>query len=222
MKVGLPHNLTYMPMKTLFLSRLQLFFLLGLFFQSYASKSQNTIVYKVDTNLSHLTWTGYYMFNFGEHTGSIKLSSGSIQAHDQSITSGYFEIDMNSIKDIDMPENDGGKDLVAHLMSEDFFAVDKFPVARFEIAKTEIIKEAKQGSPNFNVTGDLLIKGVKNSITFPAVITFQKNGLVASAKFKFDRTKWDIHYNSGKFFSDVGDGAISDAIAIEINLVALK
>ena len=44
-----------------------------------------------------------------------------------------------------MPEDDGGKDLVAHLMSEDFFAVDKFPFARFEITKTERIKNAKQG-----------------------------------------------------------------------------
>ena len=201
---------------------LQLFFLFVFLFQFNSSKSQNAIVYTVDTNKSQLIWTGYYVFNFGEHTGSIKLSNGSIQATDQSITSGYFEIDMKSIKDTDMPEDDGGKDLVAHLKSEDFFAVDKFPFARFEITKTEKIKDAKQGGPNFDVTGDLFIKGVKSSITFPALITFQQDGLVARAKFKFDRTKWDIHYNSGKFFSDVGDGAISDAIAIEIDLVALK
>ena len=68
-------------MKIPFHIRLQLLFLFGFLFQFNSSKSQNAIVYKVDTNKSHLTWTGYYVFNFGEHTGSIKLSNGSIQAN---------------------------------------------------------------------------------------------------------------------------------------------
>jgi hypothetical protein len=52
----------------------------------------------------------------------------------------------------------------------------------------------------------------------------KQNGttLTAKAKFKFDRTKWNIQYNSGKVFSDIGDNAISDAVGMELNIQATK
>jgi len=194
----------------------------GLVLTNFSFTEVTSIPYKVDLKQSKMLWTGYYLFSFGEHRGRIELSKGEIQIDNQRITGGYFDIDMKSIKDLDMPEADGGKDLENHLMSEDFFAVDKFPAARFEITKVEKIKDATTGNPNYEITGDLLVKEVKNSLTFPAFITFKENRIEARGKFKLDRTKWGIHYNFGKIFADVGDGAISDAIAIEIELVALK
>ena len=128
---------------------------------------------------------------------------------------------MKSIKNIDIPDG-GNKDLENHLMSDDFFSVDKFPTAHFEISKTEKIIDPQPGGPNYDVTGDLTIKGVKNSLTFPALIKLSEDGLEAKAKFKMDRTKWNVRYNSGKFFADVGDGAISDAIGLEIHLFTSK
>jgi len=217
-KLGLPHKRLSI-MKTIYCFFLVL--IAGLL-TNFSYKRTNSTSYKVDTKQSKILWTGYYLFSFGEHRGSIEISAGEIQIDNQHITGGYFDIDMRSIKDLDMPTEDGGKDLENHLMSDDFFAVDKFQTARFEITKTEKIKDAAPGNPNYDVTGDLFIKGVKNNLTFPALITFKENSVEAMTKFKFDRTKWNIHYNSGKFFSDVGDGAISDAIALEINLIASK
>ena len=185
-------------------------------------KPNGTTAYKIDIDRSALGWTGYYVFSFSEHNGTIKLSGGEIMADDHQIVSGYFDIDMTSIKDLDMPVDDGAKDLENHLMSDDFFSVNNFPSARFEITKTTKIKDAVPGGPNYDVTGDLTIKEVKNSLTFPALINFNDDGIEAKAKFKFDRTKWNVRYNSGKFFSDIGDGAISDAIGLEIHLFTLK
>ena len=179
------------------------------------------LTYNVNIEKSMLHWTGYYLFSFSEHNGTIGLSGGQIKIANQEITSGFFDIDMKSIRNLDIPDG-GGKDLESHLMSDDFFSADKFPTAHFEITKTEKIKEPQHGGPNYDVTGDLTIKGVKNSLTFPALIQFSEDGLEAKAKFKFDRTKWNVRYNSGKFFFDVGDGAISDAIGIEIQLVTSK
>lgn len=194
----------------------------GLLLTNFSYNRTISIPYKIDTNQSKMRWTGYYLFSFGEHYGTIALSKGEFQLNGENITGGYFDIDMKSLKNLDMPEDDGGKDLSNHLMSEDFFAVDKFPVARFEITKVEKIKDANPGNSNYDITGDLVIKGIKNSLTFPAAIAFKENGLAAKAKFKFDRTKWNIRYNSRKFFASIGDDAISDAIAIEIDLVAKK
>jgi polyisoprenoid-binding protein YceI len=201
----------------------KLFFLFSVLLTTTLSsfRPNGTTTYKVDIDRSVLGWTGYYVFSFSEHNGTIGLSGGEITVDDQ-IVSGYFDIDMKSIKDRDMPADDGAKDLENHLMSEDFFSVNDFPSARFEITKTSKIKDAVPGGPNYDVTGELTIKGVKNSLTFPALINFNDDGIEAKAKFKFDRTKWNVRYNSGKFFSDIGDGAISDAIGLEIHLFTLK
>ena len=179
------------------------------------------LTYNVNIERSVLNWTGYYLFSFSEHNGTIGLSGGALKIDNQEIVSGYFDINMKSIRNLDIPDG-GNKDLENHLMSDDFFSVDKFPIAHFEITKAEKIKDPQQGGPNYDVTGDLTIKGVKNSLTFPAVIKFGNDGVEAKAKFKFDRTKWNVRYNSGKFFFDVGDGAISDAIGIEFHVFTSK
>ena len=184
-------------------------------------KNPEPLTYDVNLEKSSVRWTGYYVFSFSEHNGTIGLSRGEIKVSNQQIVSGFFDINMKSIKNLDIPDG-ASKDLENHLMSDDFFSVDKYPSTRFEITKTEMIKDPEPGGPNFDVTGDLTIKGVKNSLTFPAYITFSDDGLEAKAKFKFDRTKWNVRYNSGKFFFDVGDGAISDAIGMEIHLFTSK
>ena len=181
-------------------------------------KKEEAQTYNVNIEKSTLRWTGYYLFSFGEHYGTISLSGGEIKIANQEIVSGFFDIDMKSIRNLDVPDG-GNKDLENHLMSDDFFSVDKFPTAHFEITKMETIKDPQQGGPNYDITGELTIKDVKNSLTFPAIIKISDAGAEATAKFKFDRTKWNVRYNSGKFFSDVGDGAISDAIGMEIHLV---
>lgn len=175
--------------------------------------------YLVNTDQSTVHWTGYYLFSFGEHNGSIRISKGELTASDDQLLSGNFEIDMTSIQDLDMPKDDGAKDLEEHLKSDDFFSISKFPTANFEITKAEKIKH-DVGQPNYEVTGIMTLKGTKNTVIFPAFVSISNNTVTAKAKFKFDRTKWDIRYNSGKFFSDIGDGAISDAIGIELNLQA--
>ena len=186
------------------------------------SIGQSTHTYEVVKSRSTLIWTGYYLFEFGEHNGTVDLASGDVQVENQMITTGRFIIDMTSIKDLDMAQDNGGKDLQQHLMNRDFFDVDQFPTAQLQIVRTEKMKEASAGGPNYDVFGELTIKGVRNSIKSPALVTITENSVEAKARFKFDRTKWDIKYNSGKFFADAGDGAISDAIAIDIELYASK
>lgn len=169
-----------------------------------------------------MNWTGYYVFSFGEHAGSINISKGELSILENEIIGGSFEIDMKSMKDLDMPAEDGGNDLVEHLKSDDFFSVDKFPVSTFRITKVEKIKDALPDHYNVDITGVLTLKGVSNALTFPARIILDSSKVKANARFKFDRTKWGVHYNSGKIFSDIGDGAISDAIGLEMEIVALK
>src|SRR5687767_5508659 len=80
-------------------------------------KPKEASSYKVDIDRSVVSWIGYYVFSFSEHNGTISLSGGEIMVDDQQIISGYFNIDMKTIKDLDMSPEDGAKDLENHLMS---------------------------------------------------------------------------------------------------------
>ena len=84
------------------------------------------------------------------------------------------------------------------------------------------MNDVRPGDPDIEITGLLTLKGVSLPITFPALIQVNGYEVVAKAKLKFDRTKWNVRYGSGKLFGDVGDNAISDAIGLDLNLRFIK
>ncbi|HYG20680.1 MAG TPA: YceI family protein [Ohtaekwangia sp.] len=186
---------------------------------AFSAKSPSNVTYKVDVEKSTILWAGYALFSFNEHSGNLKMDNGEIRAENGLITAGNFKIDMTSLKNLDMKGGDGAAMIEDHLKGDDFFAVAKYPKAHFEIIKSEMIKDAQPGNPNMEITGMLTIKDVKNQVTFPATVSVTDASLTAHARFKFDRTKWNVKYNSGRFF-DIGDNAISDAVGIELNIIA--
>lgn len=171
--------------------------------------------YKVDLNRSKIEWTGRKVT--GQHTGEIKLSSGQLNLNNGKLSSGVFEIDMNSMSSTDLSGANATK-LLGHLKSDDFFSTDKNPTSKFTITKVDYLDENKA-----SVTGNLIIKGISNPLTFPANVK-QKNGVLVcvATGVKVDRTKYDIKYGSKSFIADLGDKAISNDFEVTITLVAKK
>jgi polyisoprenoid-binding protein YceI len=171
--------------------------------------------YKVDTAASKIVWVGKKVT--GQHTGEIKIASGTLSADGKNLVDGNFTIDMTTMTCTDLDASNGGK-LLGHLNSDDFFSTEKNKTAQFKI--TNISSES---AGSVNITGDLTIKGITNKITFPASVQQKGNVIVAVAKgVKVDRTKYDIRYGSKSFFASIGDKAISDDFELDINLVAKK
>lgn len=172
----------------------------------------------LDTESSVLKWTGKKVT--GEHFGTVKVAGGKVELVDGALKGGKFDIDMKSIfvKDIEDPKYN--KKLTDHLLSEDFFAALEFPKAQFEIKEAKKIEGAKDGEPNYEITGTLSIKGIENNVTFPAMV--EVNGSEASAKatVTLDRTKWNVKYGSGKFFENLGDKLIYDDFTVELDVKA--
>lgn len=168
--------------------------------------------YKVDAGKSSLTWLGKKLT--GSHNGTIDLQSGALTFEGKKLTGGNFVINMTTIKDADKSAN-----LEQHLKADDFFGVDKFATSNF------VIKKAVAGKGNLvNITGDLTIKGITNSISFPATIVWNADGSVTASadKVSVDRTKFGIKYKSKSIFPDVGDKMINDEFELAIKLVAKK
>jgi polyisoprenoid-binding protein YceI len=162
----------------------------------------NAMAAEVDTKSSVLKWTGKKVT--GKHFGKIYYKSGKAEVKEGKLVGGEFVVDMNSFT-VDDLEGTWAQKFIGHMKSPDFFTVEKYPTATLKIKKADGNK----------VTADLTIKGKTNPVTF----TYKKDGEAFVGNFKFDRTKYDMVYNSGNFFKDLGDKMIEDEVAVEFKLV---
>ncbi|WP_162426033.1 YceI family protein [Pontibacter pudoricolor] len=172
---------------------------------------------KVNTQASTMKWNAKKVG--GEHYGKINLADGALQVNGNKLAGGNFTIDMRSIVVEDITRAESNKKLTDHLKSDDFFSVENHPTATFTITKVGRLTKAKAGEPNYNVTGNLTIKGITNQITFPATVKVTGKSVEATALIEVDRTKYDIKYRSG-MMGTAADKIIYDNFTIDLKLVA--
>ncbi len=173
---------------------------------------------KADPQKSTLLWNGKKVT--GEHSGAITLTDGSLLVDNNKLIGGSFQIDMTTITNTDITDQENNAKLIGHLKSDDFFGVEKHPTSTFKITKAEPISGAKAGENNYTITGDLTIKGITKPVTFPATVKINGNNAEAAAKVTIDRTKYDIRYGSKTFFESIGDKAIYDDFTLDLKLIA--
>ncbi len=166
-------------------------------------------VYTVDVANSSIGWSAKKVG--GGHTGTVKITEGSLVYNGKSLQKGVFLMDMSSIT------SDNAR-VTTHLKSPDFFSAEKNPSSKFEITKV-----TAAGKERVNINGNLTIKGITHPLTFPATVKQGKGVVVAVASgIRVDRTKYDIKFRSKTFFGDIGDKAIDDEFELNINLTAKK
>lgn len=165
---------------------------------------------------SRLEWVGNKVT--GQHMGTVDIKQGELFVENGNLTGGSFEIDFTTIKDLDISDSSSNAKLTGHLKSDDFFSAAKFPLGKFEIKSLDPASDA--GGNNYNISGNLTIKGITKEITFPAKVRVNGDQVKASAEFNIDRTLWDIKFRSGKFFENLGDNLISDDFNIKFSIAA--
>lgn len=171
----------------------------------------------VDTEASVVNWKGSKIIK--SHNGTLKLSKGSVELENGSLVGGNFVIDMTTMDNEDLKGTDGYAKLLGHLKSPDFFNVDSFPTASFVI--TSVAPAAEGTEATNTVTGDLTIKGITNSISFPATVNAKDGAFKATAPITFDRSNYDVRFGSKTFFPDkVADELIKNEIELNVVLVA--
>ncbi len=169
-----------------------------------------------DPATSIIKWHGKKVT--GKHDGEIKITEGSLSMAGEELKGGEFTIDMGSITDTDLTDAAYNKKLITHLKSDDFFNVEKFPTAVLKIKNAKSVHGFT--GPTYEVTADLTIKGKTNEVKFPAMIKTKDGKTTATANITIDRTKWDIKYGSGKFFTGLGDKVIYDEFNLDIALAS--
>ena len=140
----------------------------------------------------------------GKHEGKFEKFSGwlALEGDKPETAKVFIEIDMSSLR------TDTEK-LNTHLRTDDFFNVEKFPKGTFI---TTGIKAGGEKGATHTITGNLKLRDVEKSVSFPATITVKKDLVTAKAEFAINRKDWGIVYAGKK------DDLIRDEVVIKLNL----
>lgn len=163
---------------------------------------------EINLNKSVVTWTGNKIG--GSHHGEVKIKSGYFELKNGNLVDGNVVMDMNSITNLDVKDEDYNKKLVGHLKSDDFFGVEKYPTSTFKLTQAGKFTNGKA-----IITGVLTIKGKSENISGEVT----KNGDTYLSQLKVDRSKYDVRYGSKSFFGNLGDKVIDDIFTLDIQLV---
>jgi len=162
------------------------------------------------------------------HVGIIKGSTGRFGYKNGNLVSGNVSIDMKTLMVTQMEDPDKAK-LESHLKGEDFFDVNKYPTASFELVSVDKFDPTKSRGVlaavrlTHTITGNLTIKGITRTITFPANIVINLDYIsVTSAMFNIKRTDWGVNYDQDKISGKIKDAFVNDEISIMLTVQANK
>lgn len=167
--------------------------------------SQSGQRFEINPTTSKIEFVGSQVT--GSHNGSFQKFAGQIDFTGKPETSRVsVNIEMSSVN-ADDPK------LTAHLKSSDFFDAAKFPQATF--VSTEIKAGGEKGATH-TVTGNLQLHGVTKSITFPASIVIDPDGVSVDSTFAINRRDFGINY------AGAADNLIRDEVVLKLNIKGLK
>lgn len=174
--------------------------------------------YVLDTLNSKIEWKGYKVFKSENtsHFGTITFESGDVTVKGNTLESGKFVADMNSLTSVDLKDKaDMLAKLNGHLKSGDFFETEKFPTASYEITK---VTPASEGDYNTLLAGNLTIKGITKPVEFKANVSVNAGEVTIATEPKdIKREEFGV-----KFQSPAENGVIKDEVTLQINVKALE
>lgn len=141
----------------------------------------------------------------GKHEGGFRQFTGTVNLVNEKPQESSVKIDIETASVF--TDTDG---LTKHLQTGDFFEVEKFPKASF--TSTSIVPDPTKGEYSFTVIGDLELRGVRKSVTFPATIVVAPADVTVNSEFSINRKDFGIVY-AGK-----ADDLIRDDVVIRLDL----
>ena len=172
-----------------------------------------TTNFKIVSANSQIDWTGRKVT--GAHNGTIEIKEGLLTLNDGKIKEGVIVINTASIKILDVTDPATNAQFAGHLASDDFFSIEKFPTATLDILSAKEIS-----NETYHLEGNLTIKDITHLVDFDAKIENNNNQIRLSGKLVIDRTKYDIRFRSGNFFTDLGDTLIYNDFDLDFNITA--
>lgn len=169
----------------------------------------------LDPGNSHLRWFGRNPTS--QHEGAIGLKSGYLEVNeDRAPVAGEVVVDMESLTCTDLTDPELNAGLIRHLKHADFFKVENYPEAAFRLERALPLPEAPPGQPNWEVTGNMTLRGVTRSLDFPAMLQPLADGYSFQAQPSVNRVLFGAVYGSGSVFERLGMHLVNDFVHLHI------
>jgi polyisoprenoid-binding protein YceI len=131
--------------------------------------------------------------NFGLNTpGTLSGLKGAIQFNPSNLSAAFFNVsvDVNTINTgIDMRDS--------HLKKDEYFNAEKYPNISF--VSTSINQDGKV----YVLSGELTIKGISKSISFPFMAVAQNGGMLFTGNFSINRKDFNLGGGSAVLSNNV-------------------
>ncbi len=168
--------------------------------------AQGAVKYGFDQGASKVTWVGSKVT--GKHDGGFGTFKGTVDVVDGAPEKSKVDVQI----DAESLTSDTEK-LTGHLKSPDFFDVKAHPKATF--VSTEIKKGGENGATH-TVTGNLTIKGITKTISFPATVAVSGDTANVDAEFAINRRDFSLNY------AGMPNDLIRDNVVIKLLIRAKK
>lgn len=162
--------------------------------------------YTFDQSGSKVAWVGSKVT--GKHDGGFGTFKGTVDVVDNAPEKSKVSVDIEA----DSLTSDTEK-LTGHLKSPDFFDTKTHPKATF--VSTEIKKGGDKGATH-TVSGNLTIKGITKTVTFPATIALTGDTANVDAEFAINRRDFSLNY------AGMPNDLIRDDVVIKLTIRAKK
>ena len=174
--------------------------------QQQTAAAHGNVKYAFDQGTSKVTWAGSKVT--GKHEGGFSAFTGTVDVVDGAPEKSKVNVSIDATSLTSDQEK-----LTGHLKSGDFFDVAKHPRATF--SSTEIKKGGEKGATH-TVTGNLTIKGITKSVTFPATLAVTADAATVDAEFAINRRDFSLNY------AGMPNDLIRDDVVIKLAIRAKK
>ncbi len=165
---------------------------------------------------SEIHWWGHKIVKTvpTSYTGTLALKSGKFNFDKTVLVDGEFVIDMRSLTVSDLGGDDQIK-LTNELKGTNFFEVKKYPTAYFHLKKIIPLANSEYNS---TIIGDITIKGIRKTISFPANAHITQFTVeIESSRFSINRRDFKIVYQNA-----IKDYFIKDEMDIQFKISTQK
>lgn len=173
------------------------------------ASEEKSIAYVVDLDATTLSWKGTYADDSHSHTGTVKVSEGTVTYKGDTFEAGNFTVDMTAIQVTDLTAETGADKLVGHLSTEDFFNTAKFP-------NVEVVVNSISDS---EIDATLKVAGKEIPAKMPVKVTKNDKELTAKGSFSVDFSALDANGLKENPAAEKPNQYTKPVIDFELNLV---
>ena len=152
----------------------------SLMLSSFLTNQEGAVMYKLNPKSSSINWSMKDASDQAQN-GSVNFKSGNLKIDAKRIMSGYFYIDLRSLKCNSIKDAGFNADMIEWMRGQSNLYVQKLPTATMEIKKATRLN-VPDGEQNFDIEAEINIKGNKKIVKYKALVTYGKK---TSLKAKF-------------------------------------